>query len=81
MMSNARRIARLTRPVIFAEGAEDMLTRKELTAARLDAQAQGLRTYQGNPCQNGHDGTRYTATRHCVACSIAAASAARKKGE
>ena len=58
------------------------MTRKELTIARQNAKAQGARTYQGNACQHGHDGLRYTATRHCVACAIKAASAGRaaKKG-
>ena len=59
------------------------MTRKQLTTARKAAMAEGARTYQGNACQHGHDGLRYTATRHCVACAIKAASAGRaaKKGE
>lgn len=25
-------------------------------------------TYQGKPCRYGHDGKRYSSTRHCVQC-------------
>lgn len=28
-------------------------------------------TYQGTPCKRGHDGTRYVASNHCVACESA----------
>jgi hypothetical protein len=26
-------------------------------------------TYQGKPCAQGHDGTRYASNRKCVACA------------
>lgn len=38
--------------------------------ARALALATQARTYQGQPCPQGHV-TRYTANRLCVACAIA----------
>lgn len=32
-------------------------------------------TFVGKPCRHGHDGTRYSSTKQCVAC---AASASRR---
>jgi hypothetical protein len=46
--------------------------RPVIIAARKAARAAGAMTYAGNPCHAGHDGTRYTATRQCVACAKAA---------
>ena len=31
-----------------------------------------MNTYQGKPCRNGHDGTRYLSTKACVSCARAA---------
>lgn len=36
-------------------------------AAPVEVKQKSL-TYQGPPCRNGHDGTRYAATFRCVHC-------------
>lgn len=37
--------------------------------ARAGAIDRGESTYQGAPCTNGHNGTRYTSNRQCVDCA------------
>lgn len=37
---------------------------------RCTAEANGRKTYKGNPCQYGHSGQRYTSTGGCVDCTI-----------
>lgn len=41
--------------------------------ARWDAKARGDRYFQGEPCPNGHNGTRWTHNAACVECTVNAA--------
>lgn len=45
---------------------------------RDTAATRGHRTYQGNPCYAGHDGTRYTLSGACVECVRTAKAAKRE---
>lgn len=48
---------------------------------RTKALEQGLLTYVGKPCRHGHDGTRYSSCRACVACQEASRKPGRNKPE
>lgn len=48
-----------------------------LTEARMGDHV----VYQGKSCPQGHDGTRYTKTHHCVACKQAYQHAGFRAGE
>ena len=50
------------------------MTAKPLTQARqarAEARNQSARTYQGQDCDHGHGGTRYTSNGTCVQCANA----------
>ena len=46
-------------------------TLTQARAARAQARITGARTYQGQDCDHGHGGTRYTSNGTCVQCANA----------
>ena len=48
-----------------------MTTLAEARASRAQARKNKARTYQGQACHAGHEGTRYTSNGTCVQCADA----------
>lgn len=48
-----------------------MTTLTKARASRAQARITGARTYQGQDCDHGHGGTRYTSNGTCVQCAVA----------
>lgn len=52
-------------------GLPEMNPKTAASVARKAALHAGEAIYMGQPCRNGHDGTRYASTRSCVQCAKA----------